>query len=233
MPSDDLLLYFPAGPDALAEHWQVDGTVTTSVPAEHWLQNMDRQPSPASNRCWPIPMAPSQMKRWWVYWRVFFMACAQSYGATPGDASGSFRITYSKSRPASAAARRGRLHCWRNGVSATRGAKKAGARPQSADARLSTACSAADLCLTPVPASTTPPTTTPTVAPASTAAPRSEPATPAGSACPRARSKSQVYLSGVPHGFRHQALRPRPVPWPSAQLQVTEQLDGRDGMERW
>ena len=81
MPSDDLLLYFQRDL-AIAEHWQVDGRHYQRT-SEHWLQNMDR------NRARIEPMlaqtyGASQVKRWWVYWRVFFMACAELWGYARG-----------------------------------------------------------------------------------------------------------------------------------------------------
>lgn len=82
MPSDDLLLYFQ---DDLrvAEHWQVDGRHYART-SEHWLANMDR------NRAAIEPIlaqtyGAEQMRRWWVYWRVFFMSCAELWGYTGGS----------------------------------------------------------------------------------------------------------------------------------------------------
>jgi cyclopropane-fatty-acyl-phospholipid synthase len=81
MPSDDLLLYFQDDL-RLADHWQVDGTHYSRT-SEHWLQNMDRhraqiEPILAST------YGEAEVTRWWVYWRVFFMSCAELWGYENG-----------------------------------------------------------------------------------------------------------------------------------------------------
>lgn len=81
MPSDDLLLYFQKDL-RIAEHWQVDGRHYQQT-SEHWLQNMDRHRAEIE----PIFAAtygPDQVRRWWVYWRVFFMSCAELWGFARG-----------------------------------------------------------------------------------------------------------------------------------------------------
>jgi len=77
MPSDDLLLYFQADL-RLEQHWRVDGRHYQRT-AEDWLRNMDRNRA----RIEPVLAATygaAQATRWWVYWRVFFMACAELWG---------------------------------------------------------------------------------------------------------------------------------------------------------
>ncbi|MEO8018942.1 MAG: class I SAM-dependent methyltransferase [Pseudomonadota bacterium] len=81
MPSDDLLLYFQRDVRIL-DHWQVPGW-HYSLTSEAWLQNMDR------HRADLMPLLAStyggpQALRWWVYWRVFFMACAELWGYDGG-----------------------------------------------------------------------------------------------------------------------------------------------------
>jgi len=81
MPSDDLLLYFQRDLK-LAEHWQVDGTHYQQT-SEHWLQNMDAHRAQIE----PIlaeTYGADQVRRWWVYWRVFFMSCAELWGFNRG-----------------------------------------------------------------------------------------------------------------------------------------------------
>jgi cyclopropane-fatty-acyl-phospholipid synthase len=77
MPSDDLLLYFQ-GAVRLLDHWQVDGR-HYQLTAEAWLQNMDArraQVMPVLERAY----GADQALKWWVYWRVFFMSCAELWG---------------------------------------------------------------------------------------------------------------------------------------------------------
>jgi cyclopropane-fatty-acyl-phospholipid synthase len=81
MPSDDLLLYFQRHLK-LADHWQVDGRHYQRT-AEHWLANMDRHRAEIE----PIlaeTYGEAQVGRWWVYWRVFFMSCAELWGYARG-----------------------------------------------------------------------------------------------------------------------------------------------------
>jgi cyclopropane-fatty-acyl-phospholipid synthase len=81
MPSDDLLLYFQKDL-RIADHWHIDGTHYSRT-SEHWLENMDRHRGEIE----PILAAtygPDQVRRWWVYWRVFFMSCAELWGYAGG-----------------------------------------------------------------------------------------------------------------------------------------------------
>lgn len=81
MPSDDLLLYFQRHL-AIADHWQVDGRHYQQT-SEHWLENMDRRRAEIE----PIlaeTYGADQVRRWWVYWRVFFMSCAELWGFDRG-----------------------------------------------------------------------------------------------------------------------------------------------------
>jgi cyclopropane-fatty-acyl-phospholipid synthase len=81
MPSDDLLLYFQDDLK-LREHWHVDGRHYQRT-AEHWLQNMDRHRA-AIEPILAATYGPAQLRRWWVYWRVFFMSCAELWGYAGG-----------------------------------------------------------------------------------------------------------------------------------------------------
>ena len=81
MPSDDLLLYFQRDV-RLLEHWQVPGWHYSRT-SEAWLSNMDR------HRAELLPLleqtyGAGQARRWWVYWRVFFMSCAELWGYSGG-----------------------------------------------------------------------------------------------------------------------------------------------------
>lgn len=82
MPSDDLLLYFQEHLK-IKQHWQISGTHYKKT-ARSWLHNMDRAKQEI------IPLLAStyghdQQKCWWVYWRVFFMACEELWGYKNGE----------------------------------------------------------------------------------------------------------------------------------------------------
>ena len=82
MPSDDLLLYFQKDLTP-SEHWQVDGSHYSRT-SEHWLRNMD------ANRSTIEPLfaqtyGAQNVRRWWTYWRVFFMSCAELWGYARGQ----------------------------------------------------------------------------------------------------------------------------------------------------
>ncbi len=82
MPSDDLLLYFQDDLK-IEDHWHVNGSHYQKT-SEAWLERMD------ANREELFPLigetyGTDQQTRWWVYWRVFFMACAELWGYRGGD----------------------------------------------------------------------------------------------------------------------------------------------------
>jgi len=82
MPSDDLLLYFQRDL-RIESHWLVDGTHYQRT-AEDWLANMDRH----REQLMPVLAATygaAAARRWWVYWRVFFMSCAELWGYGGGQ----------------------------------------------------------------------------------------------------------------------------------------------------
>jgi len=82
MPSDDLLFYF--NDDLVAEqHWHVNGTHYGKT-AEDWLKNMD------AHKAEIMPLfedtyGKEHTVKWWVYWRIFYMACAELWNYNDGN----------------------------------------------------------------------------------------------------------------------------------------------------
>jgi cyclopropane-fatty-acyl-phospholipid synthase len=82
MPSFDLLSRFDRDL-AQVEAWKVNGRHYAQT-LESWLQRMDRQ-KPA---LWPLfveTYGAAEATRWWVYWRVFFLACAELFAYRDGN----------------------------------------------------------------------------------------------------------------------------------------------------
>ena len=82
MPSDDLLLYFQ-NDLRIERHWHVSGLHYQKT-SEAWLARMDS----ARDELMPIiseTYGADNQVRWWVYWRVFFIACAELWGFRNGD----------------------------------------------------------------------------------------------------------------------------------------------------
>lgn len=81
MPSDDLLLYFQDH-FLIHHHWRVSGTHYQKT-SEAWLRNMDAH----KDKIVPIlekTYGVKECRKWWNYWRVFFMACAELWGYKDG-----------------------------------------------------------------------------------------------------------------------------------------------------
>jgi len=82
MPAHDLFLQFQ---DDLkyVQDWKVNGRHYQQT-AEHWLKNMD------AHREEIIPLfrdtyGTEQAEKWWAYWRVFYMSCAELWGYKRGE----------------------------------------------------------------------------------------------------------------------------------------------------
>ena len=82
MPSHELLIQFQERL-SLVTDWKVNGSHYQKT-AEAWLRNMDR------NRAEIIPLfrdtyGAGNARKWWAYWRVFFMSCAELWGYRGGE----------------------------------------------------------------------------------------------------------------------------------------------------
>jgi len=82
MPSDDLLFYF--NDDLVVEkHWHVNGTHYGKT-AEAWLANMDNHKAEIMP-LFAATYGQEQALKWWVYWRIFYMACAELWNFNGGN----------------------------------------------------------------------------------------------------------------------------------------------------
>ena len=82
MPSDDLLLYFNKDL-SIEKHWNVSGLHYAKT-AEAWLVNMDmnkKQILPLFEKSY----GKADKMKWWVYWRLFYMACAELWKYNNGE----------------------------------------------------------------------------------------------------------------------------------------------------
>ncbi len=82
MPAHDLFMQFQ-GDLKLLQDWKVNGRHYQQT-AEHWLKNMD------AHRDEILPLfrdtyGAEQATKWWAYWRVFYMACAELWGYKRGE----------------------------------------------------------------------------------------------------------------------------------------------------
>jgi cyclopropane-fatty-acyl-phospholipid synthase len=80
MPADRLLYEFQ-GDLVVGGHWPLSG-VHYQRTAEAWLANMDRHE--AAVMAVLRSAYGAEARRWWVRWRVFFMACAELWGWRQG-----------------------------------------------------------------------------------------------------------------------------------------------------
>jgi len=82
MPSDDLLLYFQKHV-ALVDHWIVDGKHYART-NEEWLIKFDRKITQI-REIFAKTYGVDQVTKWTVYWRAFFMACAELFAYNNGQ----------------------------------------------------------------------------------------------------------------------------------------------------
>ncbi|MBC8987762.1 class I SAM-dependent methyltransferase [Pedobacter sp. N36a] len=82
MPSNHLLLYFNQHL-SIANHWLVNGTNYAKT-SEAWLKNMDAH----KKEIMPIlreTYGADQALKWWVYWRLFYLSCAELFAYNEGN----------------------------------------------------------------------------------------------------------------------------------------------------
>lgn len=82
MPSDHYLLYFQEH-FKIQNHWRVNGTHYSKT-SEAWLSKMDQH----KDIIMPLfeqTYGKDQAVKWWVYWRIFFMSCAELWGYDHGN----------------------------------------------------------------------------------------------------------------------------------------------------
>jgi cyclopropane-fatty-acyl-phospholipid synthase len=82
MPSDDMPLRFQDHLE-LQQRWRWDGRHYQRT-ANAWLANMDAR----RDAIWPVleqTYGRDQAARWWMRWRMFFMACAELFGFADGQ----------------------------------------------------------------------------------------------------------------------------------------------------
>ncbi|NWG14060.1 MAG: class I SAM-dependent methyltransferase [Acidobacteria bacterium] len=82
MPGNNLLLYFQDH-FRIVDHWVVGGEHYRRT-AEEWLRNQDRRRAEIM-RVFREVYGAGQALRWFVRWRVFFMACAELFGYRNGQ----------------------------------------------------------------------------------------------------------------------------------------------------
>jgi cyclopropane-fatty-acyl-phospholipid synthase len=81
MPSDDLLLHFQRDL-SLVDHWWVSGTHYAKT-LRAWLEKLDRHRLEV-RKILAQTYGRDQETRWLVNWRLFFMACEETWGLREG-----------------------------------------------------------------------------------------------------------------------------------------------------
>jgi cyclopropane-fatty-acyl-phospholipid synthase len=82
MPSNDLFSYFNDDLK-IVDRWIVNGTHYSKT-SEAWLDNMDAH----KQKIMPLferTYGKEHALKWWVYWRIFYMACAELWAYNKGN----------------------------------------------------------------------------------------------------------------------------------------------------
>jgi cyclopropane-fatty-acyl-phospholipid synthase len=81
MPSDDLLLHFQE--DLVVEdHWRVSG-IHYQKTLRSWLEKMDAREKEVKEVL-AATYGPENLQKWWVNWRLFFLACEMTWAHRGG-----------------------------------------------------------------------------------------------------------------------------------------------------
>lgn len=95
MPAHDLFLEFDDDLQ-VRERWHLDGTHYART-LEAWLRRLEA----ARDQVWPVLVetyGPSEARRMWVNWRLFFIVCAESFALDGGRQYG---VSHYRFRPVS------------------------------------------------------------------------------------------------------------------------------------
>lgn len=82
MPAHDLLAHFQGGL-RLRQDWKINGSHYRRT-AEHWLRNMERNRDKVM-QVFEETYGAGDARKWWAYWRIFFMSCAELWGFNDGN----------------------------------------------------------------------------------------------------------------------------------------------------
>ena len=82
MPAHDLLAQFQDDL-RLVQDWRVNGRHYQQT-AEHWLENMGARRAEVL-RLFAGCYGPTEALKWWAYWRIFFLSCAELWGYRGGE----------------------------------------------------------------------------------------------------------------------------------------------------
>jgi len=82
MPAHELFPHFQEDL-RLVQDWKINGRHYAQT-AEHWLQNMDAH-RPEIMPLFVSTYGAGQATKWWAYWRVFYLACAELWWFREGE----------------------------------------------------------------------------------------------------------------------------------------------------
>ncbi|WP_159467517.1 cyclopropane-fatty-acyl-phospholipid synthase family protein [Dyadobacter sp. 3J3] len=82
MPSNDLLLYFNENMQ-IEQQWLVNGTHYAKT-SKAWLDNMDAHKAEIMP-LFEATYGKDKAVKWWVYWRIFYISCAELWNFNHGN----------------------------------------------------------------------------------------------------------------------------------------------------